>query len=62
MKPALKEFNAGIEMKFCQKCGAPSSRTSCGTCRKLESLSSIQRVSVKQEKGRKLNCATTKQT
>ena len=61
MKPALGAFSQGIEKKYCNKCGAPSSRTSCGTCKKLESLSSIQRFSAKQEKGRKLSCATTKQ-
>ena len=60
IKPALSTFNPGIEIKFCGKCGAPSSNTNCGTCKKLESLSGIQRVSVKQDKLRKLNCATTK--
>ena len=61
IKPALKEFNSAIETNFCNKCGALGNGESCSTCRKLESLSSIQRVSVKQDKSRKLSCATTKQ-
>jgi len=60
MKPFIEPLGRGVEISYCTRCGAASNGGSCGTCRKIESLSAIHRFSAKQEKGRKLSCTTTK--